>query len=209
MTEEEIALILNSEEGPRARMEEQRKMGRALRQQGTLGGGVRAPGIFVAESPFAAIGDLMSRYSGRRDEKAAIGELEGIEGRENDARSRAAAMIAAMRGDRGGQGAGGPQMSPVPPQGGPPQGGPPLTQFGNPNQSQGARTFPMPEQSPMGPMTPIPPQAMTPPINPAVAPQASPVGPPSTTPPPQAGGFAGLSPQEMQKIQQWLGTLRR
>ena len=223
LTEEEIQLILNSEEGARGRFDEQRQLGRSMRQQGTMGGGVRAPGVFVAESPFAMIGDLASRYKGMKDEKAGTVGLEGVEGRENEARSRAATMIQRMRqGSSGGAPPGSTQMSPVPQQGGPA----PLTQFGNPNQppqggpppggppTGGAQTFPMPEQAPMGPMTPMaPPPQQKPPMAPGIAPQASPVGPPTQGGPPGGGAgaaaMAGLNPQQMQMIQQWLSTLRK
>ena len=215
LTEQEIQLILNSEEGARGRFDEQRQLGRSMRQQGTMGGGVRAPGVFVAESPFAMIGDLASRYKGMKDEKAGTVGLEGVEGRENDARSRAAAMIQRMRQEQGGGAPpGGPQMSPVPQQG----GQAPLTQFGNPNQPPqggpppgGAQTFPMPEQAPMGPMTPMaPPPQQKPPMAPGIAPGASPVGPPTQGGPGgMGGGMAGLSPQQMQMMQQWLSTLRK
>ena len=220
LTEEEIQLILNSEEGARGRFDEQRQLGRSMRQQGTMGGGVRAPGVFVAESPFALIGDLASRYKGMKDEKAGTVGLEGVEGRENEARSRAAAMIQRMRqGGSGGAPQGGPQMSPVPQQG----GQAPLTQFGNPNQPPqggpppggpppqgGAQTFPMPEQAPMGPMTPMAPPQQKPPVAPGINPGASPVGPPTQGGPGgMGGGMAGLSPQQMQMMQQWLSTLRK
>ena len=210
LTDEEIATIIGESQGKRSRFDEQRQLGRSMRQQGTMGGGVRAPGVFVAESPFAMIGDLASRYKGMKDEKAGSAGLEGLE---TGDRERSRIYIDRLRRQAQEQG-GGPQMSPVPQQG----GQAPLTQFGNPNQPPqggpppqgGAQTFPMPEQAPMGPMTPMAPPQQKPPMAPGIAPQASPVGPPTQGGPGgMGGGMAGLSPQQMQMVQQWLSTLRK
>jgi len=218
LTDEEIALIIGEAPGRRSRLEEQRQMGQLMRSKGTLGSGVRAPGVFVSESPLSAIGDVMSRYAGRKQEREATTGLEGLETGDKD---RMRVYIDRMRRQAQEQG-GGPQMSPVPQQG--PQGA--LTPFGNPNATPGMAMPPQQPPPQMGPPAPTPPPPqMGPPAPGPTGPMdqnmalkmqsASPVvGGPGQAPAasPAVNRMAGnlnMSPEQYMKIQAWLEGLRR
>lgn len=136
LTDEEIETMTGQSPEKLSRLEKQRLLGQAMRMKGTLGGGVRAPGVFVAESPFAAIGDLASRWQGRKQERDST---QALDDEAVSAQDRQRLLADMLRRKEPGQAPQGPQMSPVPNQ--------PPTQLFNPNQPQPGLN---PQASPTG-----------------------------------------------------------